>query len=210
MRRKNDFYPTPEWATEILLRHVPITGNILEPCVGDGAIARVVDRRGMVYSSDVDRSRTCSFYGDATDRDLWETAQSEIVRIDWVVTNPPFNAAAEIVPLAFEYAFEGIAMLLRLSYLEPVEDRGWWLNDHPPTSMIVTPRISFTGDGNTDSVTTAWMIWDKTPYAQNRIIVAENPRFPRNGSTRQLDLENNDLGRHSPASSSESELFEAT
>ena len=41
MRRSNDFYQTPAWATRALLaRHTPITGVILEPCVGDGSIAR--------------------------------------------------------------------------------------------------------------------------------------------------------------------------
>lgn len=175
MRRKMDWYPTPDWATEELLRRVPIMGDILEPCIGDGAMARVLDRRGVVYGNDIDRSRTASFYGDATDRDLWQMIKDAMGRIDWVVTNPPFNVAAKIIPLAYEYAFEGIAMMLRLSYLEPTEERGAWLNAYPPTSMIVLPRISFTGNGKTDNVTCAWMIWDKS--ATGTISIAENLKF---------------------------------
>lgn len=181
MRRQNDFYPTPTFATEILLRHVVVTGTIFEPCVGDGAIARVVDRRGTVFASDIDRSRRgCTMYGDASVAGFWGEAVPELGCINWVVTNPPFNCAADIVPLAYEHARDGIAMLLRLSYLEPVENRGAWLNAHPPTCLIVLPRISFTGNGKTDNVTCAWMVWEKASAfraIEQRIIIAENPRF---------------------------------
>lgn len=181
MRRKNDFYPTPEFATYELLRHVPqISGSILEPCVGDGAIARVIDSgERVVYGSDIDPQMNASFCGDATRRDFWEGVKQIMPedRIDWVVTNPPFNVAPQILPLAYEFAEFGIAMLLRLSYLEPTEDRGAWLNSNPLTKLIVLPRISFTGDGKTDNVTCAWMVWEKSIFANTRIIVAENPKF---------------------------------
>ena len=55
-------------------------------------------------------------------------------------------------------------------------DRGAWLNEHPPTTLIVLPRISFTGNGKTDSVTCAWMVWEKNAITQ-RIIVAKNGKF---------------------------------
>jgi hypothetical protein len=67
-------------------------------------------------------------------------------------------------------------MLLRLSYLEPTEDRGAWLNSHPPTDLIVLPRISFTGNGKTDSVTCAWIVWRKQCNTQ-RIAITGNPKF---------------------------------
>lgn len=177
MRRKNDFYPTPEWATHELLKRVSVGGTILECCVGDGAISRVLPagaRPSYVLTNDIDMGRYSDFKEDAARPDGWETIANGI-SIAWVITNPPFNQAAQIVPLAYEHADEGIAMLLRLSFLEPVEDRGAWLNEHPPTSMIVLPRISFTGNGKTDSVTCAWMIWEKGK--RGTITVAENPKF---------------------------------
>ena len=39
-RIENDFYPTNALLTKKLLAHVEITGQIIEPCAGDGAIAR--------------------------------------------------------------------------------------------------------------------------------------------------------------------------
>lgn len=193
-RRANDFYPTPEFATHELLNEVDISGSVLEPCAGDGAISRVLDRNletrqaGYLYASDIVGNTFLSFCGDATKRETWETIQGAMFndKIDWVVTNPPFNRAAEIIPLAFEFAEYGIAMLLRLSFLEPTEDRGTWLNNNPPTRMIVLPRISFTGDGKTDSVTCAWMVWEKNKTGTIRIAV--NPKFkmPANGGIKPL------------------------
>lgn len=179
MRRKNDWYPTPAWATKELLRHVSVTGSVLECCAGDGAIADALGGQGStvggVWRNDIDPGwNDLDFNCDVADPRTWDVLH--VRRFDWVITNPPFNQAAQIVPLAYEHSGFGIAMLLRLSYLEPVRDRGEWLNAHPPSKLIVLPRISFTGNGKTDSVTCAWMIWDKLATRQE-IIVAENPKF---------------------------------
>lgn len=181
MRRKNDFYPTPDWATETLLdRHAMKGSSAFECCVGDGAISRVLQKRfrDCVWTNDIVMAGVIDqhYKLDAAEAKNWQEHWTGFHGFDWVITNPPFNRAAEIVPLAYRYAQIGIAMLLRLSFLEPVEDRGAWLNQHPPTKLIVLPRISFTGDGKTDSVTCAWMIWEKQ-WARQEIIVAENPKF---------------------------------
>jgi hypothetical protein len=34
-----DFYPTPEWATELLLMHEKFKGTIWEPACGEGDMA---------------------------------------------------------------------------------------------------------------------------------------------------------------------------
>lgn len=170
-RRANDFYPTPEWATAILLQHVPaISGWILEPCVGDGAISKTLCKalpKSEIRKNDIDITWHADTHLDAADPAFWATRTG----FDWVVTNPPFNRAAEIVPLAWDTARRGIAMLLRLSFLEPCSDRIGFLEECPPTQLIVLPRISFTGDGKTDSVTCAWMVWDHQETRQRITIV---------------------------------------
>lgn len=171
MRRPNDFYPTPGWATHELLRHVDVGGAVLECCAGDLAIAANLPERCSVMTNDIDTARNCHMSFDASKP--WPLVKGAV---DWVITNPPFAFAPAIVPLAYEHATIGIAMLLRLSYLEPVENRGAWLNEHPPTELIVLPRISFTGDGKTDNVTCAWFVWDKQSTGQ-KIVIAENPKF---------------------------------
>ena len=53
-RAGHDFYATPSWVTEALLRHIRLRGPIWEPCCGDGAMAIVLGRHGYtVVSSDI-------------------------------------------------------------------------------------------------------------------------------------------------------------
>jgi hypothetical protein len=89
---------------------------------------------------------------------------------DWVITNPPYALstgakASDFVRQAFAFA-PCVAMLLRLSWLEPCPDRADILQRRPPQQIIILPRISFTGPHGrrgTDSVTSAWFVWD--PFA---------------------------------------------
>src|SRR6202521_125644 len=53
-RRVHDFYATPDWVTEALLRHVQFRGPVWEPCCGTGAITSVLKRHGYdVTSTDI-------------------------------------------------------------------------------------------------------------------------------------------------------------
>ncbi len=156
MRRKNDFYPTPSWATEVLLDYCPElhrnSKGLVEPCAGDSAIADVLRPYfTSTLTTDIDPTRNVDMTADA---------RTLVVSSDkTVITNPPFNQAIEIVQ-NFVQSGARSAFLLRLSFLEPTEARGKWLSDNPPRGLIILPRISFTGDGKTDSVTCAWMLWN--------------------------------------------------
>jgi len=176
VRRENDFYPTPGWATRELLKRQEMGGYIVEPCNGDGDITRELDQAGlMVMTNDLDRNRQAASHEDATDWRFWDGLSV----CHWVVSNPPFSVADKIVPMAFRRATMGVAMLLRISYLEPCEGRGAWLAMYPPTRLIVLPRISFTGDGNTDLATCAWYVWERGARGQQITVV--NPRDERQG-----------------------------
>src|SRR5438105_11086919 len=53
-RRVHDFYATPDWVTEALLRHVQFRGQVWEPCCRTGAITTVLQCRGYgVTSTDI-------------------------------------------------------------------------------------------------------------------------------------------------------------
>lgn len=98
MRRENDFYPTPEFAARELLSHVHIEDSVLECCSGDNAIADALKPR-LVCTNDIDPSMPSDFHRDMAIRESWTSTNFE-----WVVTNPPFSLAAQIVPLAYEFA----------------------------------------------------------------------------------------------------------
>jgi hypothetical protein len=172
MRRRLDQYFTPASATEELQKQIDFSSSwVLECCNGDGGISKVL-RTAVTKTNDIDPDLDATYHLDAAKAESWKQFPAGA---HWVVSNPPFNQAPLIVPLALDYTEVGIAMLLRLSFLEPVENRGVWLNFYPPTNLIVLPRISFTGDGKTDNVTCAWMIWRKGQ--RGTITVAENPKF---------------------------------
>ena len=158
VRREHDYYPTPGKAVLTLIKHCPSLADerlALEPCCGDGAIANVLKARfDKVMTTDID--------------DRWivdQIADARYLKVapgTAVITNPPFNQALEIVTNFVEQGVK-CAFLLRLSFLEPTKDRGSFLKYHPPAGLISIPRISFTGDGKTDSVSCGWLLWNVPP-----------------------------------------------
>lgn len=173
MRRALDKYYTPETATLALLQRTQIEGQVLECCAGDGAMSRVLSRQpsvSQVLTNDIDPCVDSDQHRDATDPEFWMEQTP-----DWVVSNPPFSCCLPIIVGAFGAARRGVAMLLRLSYLEPCNDRAEFLSAHPP-SLIILPRISFTGDGKSDSVTCAWMVWDKSGH-KNSVEIVTKPQL---------------------------------
>jgi hypothetical protein len=185
MRRPNDFYPTPTWATEHMIDAVPFSlakGIILEPCCGARDIVRPIQQHNpAVFTCDIDRQHQPDLVADMTRRDSWDAAVDIIGTLpQWVITNPPFNAAHHILPLALECCTVGVIALLRISYSEPCENRARWLweNQERQSILYLPRRVSFTGDGNTDNVATAWFIWGKTerlapPFIYPRVDVQQ-------------------------------------
>lgn len=160
VRRAFDYYPTPVWMTKALLRRVhPF--DVIEPCAGDGAITRVLEASGArVVTNDIDLRWSTDWHMDATREDFWQTVEGCFWRPMWGVTNLPFDLADVIVPLAVKH-LPHFATILRLSWLEPTAARQRFLAEHPPRTLIVMPRWDFKGRGQTDSVTSAWFIWEK-------------------------------------------------
>ena len=85
-RRGRDFYATPNWVTEALLRHIRFRGPIWEPCCGGGAISTVLRKHGYeVVSSDIaDWHPGVDFLAS---RSVREGCRS-------IITNPPYGEAA--------------------------------------------------------------------------------------------------------------------
>lgn len=152
-RRKLDAYYTPPILTQALIDEFPeICGNVLaDPCSGDGRMSEQLIRAGRFKSAIVNDIAAGGL--DATRAESWMTWKGA----DWVVTNIPFVHSGTIPWRAIEAGIPA-ALLMRITFLEPVEDRQWLLRC-PPTAMLALPRVSFTGTGATDSTTCAWFIW---------------------------------------------------
>ena len=178
-RHVNDHYPTPTALTLALLKELPqIGGAIIEPCAAEGKIAGILRTHPLVaevITNDIDVTMPTRYHEDATDADaaIWAAPA------DWIVTNPPFNQADQFVHLAWAKARRGVAMLLRLSFMEPTRKRAQLLKSMAPymSHLIVfsQPRPSFTGNGRTDSTTTAWFVWERNnPQQGTRLIYVTN------------------------------------
>lgn len=163
-RNAFDYYPTPGFMTRSLLFHHPLRSSglhapyVLEPAAGDGAITRVLQAQGCVVDeNDLDPRHQRLYQLDARGPELWQLAEW-----DWVISNLPFTVAFEIIVQAVAHARVGCAFLLRKTWLEPTDDRGPWLQAHPPTRIIGEPRYGFRGGGS-DSVACDWHVWEREP-----------------------------------------------
>lgn len=147
--------------------------RILECCAGDGAIVTVIRERypeSWIQTNDVDRKLATDLHFDATKP--WPTevgwpGRTQRLGFDWVITNPPFSKALAILRNAIEAAEVGVAMLLRITWLEPpkgpgpAKARATFLAESPPKWELVMERWDFDGSGKQDSATTAWFVWSK-------------------------------------------------
>jgi hypothetical protein len=106
----------------------------------------------------------CDYHEDAASPRIW----TGIGGYEWVITNPPYKYLDVFLQHALQYADVGVAMLLRVTAIEPAitqRIRGDLLIEYADNMRylmpVSAPRPSFTGDKKTDSVTTAWFVWQK-------------------------------------------------
>ena len=167
--RKLEQYFTPERFVTVLFDTLSRTGysfegrRICEPCVGDGAISARFPAGCLPFTNDLDPTFPADGHADARLAETWQAFPAA----DWVVTNPPFSGALPILQHALAHATAGVALLVRISFLEPTFDRQDFLAENPPSRIVVLPRHSFSGDGATDSVTCGWLIWEKAVHGES-------------------------------------------
>jgi hypothetical protein len=174
-RHPLNFYESPSWFTTELLRHVKLSGVIGEPCVGHGAIAsllRVWPDTKQVWTNDIDLNKQADYHLDATLSESWE----EFPESDWICSNPPYSEfVSPIIKNAYYKARVGVAAFLLTSFLEPCDDRADFLQQHPPSLVIIMPRFCFRKDKRgtrwaTDNITISCFVWDKRATGQQIIV----------------------------------------
>jgi hypothetical protein len=181
-----DFLPTPPWATRAFLQTI-LTPMLEEsgvgreptiwgPCCGAGHMAIPLDQAfDHVFASDV------ADWGHGSRRDLdftFATAGDAPWPVDWVITNPPFVLAERILDRALSIARQGVALLLRLQWLEGEERfRLIFGTDRRPLLVCPfverVPMIEGVWDPEASSATAyAWFVWRTdlaTPPAASRV-----------------------------------------
>lgn len=183
-----DCFPTPPWATRALIQHVlpaldvDLAGHgVWEPAAGLGHMVAPLQETGAaVYASDVYP------YGDwldlVTDFTASKWAEAATFRPDWVITNPPFNQAADFLEKASETARTGIAFLCRLALLEGGARHALFKRLTPSLVAVFSERVPMVKgrwDPNASTATAyAWFVWKRDdrdkPWRSSRGI----PSFP--------------------------------
>lgn len=160
LRVDADAYFTPEWCTEVLLRHVTFPMSLLwEPAAGDGAMVRPLVRAGYsVVATDINPRAD-----DITTEDFFETPGPEGATA--IVTNPPYKLAKNFIGRALDLimARHGIvAMLLRNEY-DCAAGRQHLFGRNPfyAQKIVLTKRPRwFTDDRASPRHNFAWYVWD--------------------------------------------------
>lgn len=157
-REKDDFYPTPAYAVEELLKREQFFGEIWEPACGEGDISEVLIKNGYdVISSDlVDRG-----YGIQQDFFASKHKTSNIV------TNPPFKNALDFVLKSKQQCSRKIAMFLKTVWLESESRKDMFNDQEFPLKTVYqfSKRVTLYKDGkklkNSGMIAYAWFVWDK-------------------------------------------------
>lgn len=173
LARKLHYFPTPPWAYRALIHEVlsrPSVGliepahTVWEPACGGGHGAIPLAETQQVFATDVHDWG----FGDLRNVDF-TMAPADVAPfpIDWVITNPPFKMAEQFVLRALEIVRVGVAMLVRVQWLEG-EDRyrSIWNAAGDAKPLLVcpfaerVPMIEAAWDPEASSATAyAWVIW---------------------------------------------------
>lgn len=183
-----DFFPTPPWATRALVEEVlkPTglyqyhhAGSAWEPACGAGHMALPL----MAYFSQV-LATDVHDWGFGTIHGLDFTmaaAASAPIAPDWIITNPPFVLAERFVDRALTIATRGVAMLLRLQWLEGGDRHQLiFAGDRKPRYLCPfaerVPMIEGVWDPEASSATAyAWFVWDLLEPTTGRTEVVHIP-----------------------------------
>lgn len=114
-----DDYPTPCWATralcELVIPKGYLGGSVREPAANRGFMVKAL----KPYFESVAASDIFDYEEGFPVADFLLPQPDSYTEIsDWMITNPPFNKAAEFVRRGFEIANYGVAVLVRASWLE--------------------------------------------------------------------------------------------
>jgi hypothetical protein len=174
-REGRDFYATPGWVTEALLRHVRFRdGPVWEPCCGDGAMSTMLAAHGYeVVSTDIaDRG----FGAPGID---FLACHSVPPRCRSIVTNPPYgdsgshkgqakSSAAMLAFVAHALALTAmvqgqLALLVRLQWMAGQRAADLLSSGPFAATIILTRRIQWFEMGeqtNTAQHHHAWVVFD--------------------------------------------------
>lgn len=171
-----DDFPTQPWATRALMEHVilPRLGvdshdlTCWEPACNRGHMVKPLrEYFRTVHASDIHdydaecQERVCDFLFPGS-----EPPHIKAGGVDWIITNPPFRLAEQFIKRAFDLAGDGVAVIVRTSFLESVGRYNTLFSKNPPSVIaqfservpMVKGRLTATGSTATAYCWLAWIM----------------------------------------------------
>ena len=178
-RVPRDYYPTPPETTQALVDYLAPLGKlrVLEPCCGEGHIARVLGAAGHeVTASDI---RHTGYGTGGVDYLKHPEAAADEYEYDAVITNPPFSHAEDVIRRALRDA-PVVAMLLGNDYWHAASRARLFNTRKPRAVLALTWRPIFLVErGSSPLANMAWTVWDDEHEGDTRYVVVGKPaRFP--------------------------------
>lgn len=152
----SNFYSIPKGVTHALIKHSYITGTVLVPYDPLSILTDHLRYHNFSVTRNEDEA-------NITDPIWWVSEKQK--QYDWIIactTGIP-EYSEYILEYGMQIAVQGIAVLDRLSFIEPVARRKTFLLKNKLTNMVVlSPRPSFRALGKTkDSVTSCWFVFQR-------------------------------------------------
>ena len=147
-RKKFDFYPTPFSVITLVLRHLDWSGEVWEPCAGDGRFVQALASQfDGVHASDVQTGD--DFF--AFDRALADT----------IVTNPPFLRIRDFADHAFEIGVQRMALVCPERLWACGVGSKQFQRHRPSRFANMSFREDYLGRGGSPDRMLAVSIWDR-------------------------------------------------
>lgn len=159
-----DDFPTPPWATRALCAWLSARGLISpsetcrEPAANRGHMVRPLRE----YFAWVDAADQHDYGAGFPVQDYLFGRPHSVV--GWTITNPPFRVAEEFIRQALASSESGVAMLVRIAFLESIGRYERLFRDTPPsdilqfTERVVMHRGRLAPEGST-ATAYCWLVW---------------------------------------------------
>ena len=143
-----DLFSTPCYATELLLSYLKPYTLVWEPAVGQGRMARVLQREHAVWGSDIQVESLSDQLPAESTYEQWDFLKQErdavwMQQIDYTVSNPPFSKKEKFYHMCMHY---WKLYQTPFALLIPAEYNGWIINavrNDMCQKIIPTRRIDY-------------------------------------------------------------------
>lgn len=174
-RHLSDYYVTPVDHIMDFLRELQedepdiLKGKILDPCAGGDKNNPMSYPKALIdFGVKPEQITTI----DIRDDSLAQIKSDYLLlpkfdEFDVIITNPPFALSQQIIEKALQEIKPGgfVIMLLRLNYFGGKKRKlNLWNKHMPKYAYVHSERMSFTGDGRTDSIEYMHCVWQGGYY----------------------------------------------